>query len=145
MKWQQLAHTVDTFYCKSMSKSSKIHFCVLFKVRRLHLEFYVKKKNAANVLLEFCLILVSNPLPLLPSIIVCNRCYWSCLGILWDLRWGLFLPNTIMLINSCFGDLRPPDPLWSARPILTERPLSCQVGRRIGRIICPLEGNCRGG
>lgn len=107
MKWQQLAHTVDTFYCKSMSKSSKIHFCVLFKVRRLHLEFYVKKKNAANVLLEFCLILVSNPLPLLPSIIVCNRCYWSCLGILWDLRWGLFLPNTIMLINSCFGDLRP--------------------------------------
>lgn len=49
--------------------------------------------------------------PLSPFIIICNRCYWSCLGILWDLRWGLFLPKTIMLINSCFGDLRP---AWSS-------------------------------
>lgn len=56
----------------------------------------------------------SPPLPLLPSIIMCDRCYWSCLGILRDLRWDLFLPNTIMLINSCFGDLPPS--ILSGRP-----------------------------
>lgn len=118
------------------------------------------KTNVAHscVLLEYYLIFVSNPLSCFPflcfPIIIYNRCHWSCLGILKDLRWDLFLPNTIMLINSCFGDLRPPDPLWSpgpARPILalcaadavrawTERPLSCQVWRSIGWIICLLEG-----
>ncbi len=112
----------------------------------------VSKTNAPNIFLEYCSILVWSPrLHLLPSIIICNRCYLSCLGILRDLRWDLFLPNTIMLINSCFGDLCPPDPLWSAQPgpssscwrcqASTERPLSCQVGRRLKGIVRFLEGN----
>lgn len=59
---------------------------------------------------------VKPPLPRLPSIIICNRCYWSCLGIPRDLRWDLFLPNAIMLINSCFGDLPPPHPPYLSSP-----------------------------
>lgn len=52
----------------------------------------------------------------------------GCLGILSDLRWGLFLPNTIMLINSCFGDLRPPDPLCLTYPVHALLPGCCVQG-----------------
>lgn len=99
-----------------------------------------------------CLIMKPScsPAPSIIIIVICNRCHWSCLGILRDLRWDLFLPNAIMLINSCFGDLCPPDPpclpTGPARPDPSSACWRCQsidrnVVWRDGSFVF-LEGDC---